>query len=51
MKNKDISGKTLEDVGISVLLIALFAATIVCSLSDRSVFNENLVGFLTPFLD
>ena len=50
MKNKDISGKTLEDVGISVLLIALFAATIVCSLSDRSVFNENLVMTIVTFV-
>lgn len=50
MKNKDISGKTLEDVGISVLLIALFAATIVCALSDDWLFNENLVMTIVTFV-
>jgi len=50
MKKKDISGKTLEDVGISVLLIALFAATIVCSLSDDFLFNENLVMTIVTFI-
>ena len=50
MKNKDISGKTLEDIGISVLLIALFAATIVCALSDKALFNENLVMTIVTFV-
>lgn len=50
MKNKDISGKTLEDVGISVLLIALFAATIVCALSDQYLFQENLVMTIITFV-
>ena len=50
MKKKDISGKTLEDVGISVLLIALFAATMVCALSDRSLFTENLVMTIVTFI-
>ncbi|MDO4187952.1 MAG: diguanylate cyclase [Lachnospiraceae bacterium] len=50
MKNKDISGKTLEDVGISVLLIALFAATMVGALSDRALFNENLVMTIVSFV-
>lgn len=50
MKKKDISGKTLEDIGISVLLIALFANTILCALSDRSLFTENLVMTLVAFV-
>ena len=50
MKKKDISGKTLEDVGISVLLIALFAATIVCALSDDFLFTENLVMTIVTFI-
>lgn len=50
MSKKDISGKTLEDVGISVLLIALFAITIVCSLSDMTLFNENLIMTIVTFI-
>lgn len=50
MSKKDISGKTLEDVGISVLLIALFAITIVCALSDMSLFNENLIMTIVTFI-
>ena len=50
MKNKDISGKTLEDVGISVLLIALFAIAMVDALSDRSLFTENFVLTIITFV-
>lgn len=50
MKNKDISGKTLEDVGISVLLLALFAATIVDALSNTSLFQENLILTIITFV-
>lgn len=50
MNNKDISGKTLEDIGISVLLIALFTATIVGALSDGSLFTENLVMTIVTFI-
>ena len=50
MNSKDISGKTLEDIGISVLLIALFAATIVCSLSGDGLFTENLVMTIVTFV-
>ena len=50
MKKRDISGKTLEDIGISVLLIALLANVLVGSLSDRELFNENLVMTIVTFI-
>lgn len=50
MKKRDISGKTLEDIGISVLLIALFANMIVCALSNRELFTENLVMTIVTFI-
>ena len=50
MKKRDISGKTLEDIGISVLLIALFANTVVCALSDEFLFTENLVLTIVTFV-
>ena len=50
MNSKDISGKTLEDIGISVLLIALFSATIVDSLGDEFLFTENLVMTIVTFV-
>ncbi|MDO4948193.1 MAG: diguanylate cyclase [Fibrobacter sp.] len=50
MKKRDISGKTLEDIGISVLLIALLVDVIVCSLSGQDLFNENLVLTIITFL-
>ena len=50
MKKRDISGKTLEDIGISVLLIALFADVMICALSDRAMFNENLVMTIATFV-
>ena len=50
MNKKDVSGRTLEDVGISVLLIALFATTIVGALSDRSLFQENLIMTIITFI-
>ena len=50
MNSKDISGKTLEDIGISVLLIALFSATIVDSLGGEFLFTENLVMTIVTFV-
>ena len=50
MNSKDISGKTLEDIGISVLLIALFTATIVDSLGGEFLFTENLVMTIVTFV-
>lgn len=50
MNKRDISGKTLEDIGISVLLIALLANVILGSLSDRSLFTENLVMTIITFV-
>ena len=50
MNNKDISGKTLEDIGISVLLLALFAVTIICSLSGEALFTENLIMTIVTFI-
>ena len=50
MNNKDISGKTLEDVGISVLLIALFANVMVGALSQDMYFNENLIMTIVTFV-
>lgn len=50
MKKRDISGKTLEDVGISVLLLAMLVDVIVCSLSDRALFNENLLMTIITFI-
>ena len=50
MNSKDISGKTLEDIGISVLLIALFSATIVDSLGGGFLFTENLVMTIVTFV-
>lgn len=50
MNSKDISGKTLEDIGISVLLIALFSATIVDSLGGEFLFIENLVMTIVTFV-
>ena len=50
MNSKDISVKTLEDIGISVLLIALFSATIVDSLGGEFLFTENLVMTIVTFV-
>ena len=50
MNSKDISGKTLEDIGISVLLVALFSATIVDSLGGEFLFTENLVMTIVTFV-
>jgi len=50
MNNKDVSGKTLEDVGISVLLLALFANVMVCALSEQGSFNENLIMTIVTFI-
>ena len=50
MNSKDISGKTLEDIGISVLLNALFSATIVDSLGGEFLFTENLVMTIVTFV-
>jgi len=50
MKKRDISGKTLEDIGMSVLLLAMFVNVIVCSLSDRAFFNENLIMTIVTFV-
>ena len=50
MNSKDISGKTLEDIGISILLIALFSATIVDSLGGEFLFTENLVMTIVTFV-
>jgi len=50
MKKRDISGKTLEDIGISVLLIALFANVLVCGISDTDIFTENLVMTIITFV-
>ena len=50
MNSKDISGKTLEDIGISVLLIALFSATIVDSLGGEFLFTENFVMTIVTFV-
>lgn len=50
MNNKDVSGKTLEDVGISVLLLALFANVMVCALSDQIYFSENLIMTIVTFI-
>ena len=50
MKKRDISGKTLEDVGISVLLISLFSLSLVCGLASESLFTENLVMSIITFV-
>ena len=50
MNSKDISGNTLEDIGVSVLLIALFSATIVDSLGGEFLFTENLVMTIVTFV-
>jgi len=50
MKKRDISGKTLEDIGISVLLIALFSLSVVCGLSSENLFTENLVMSIITFV-
>lgn len=50
MKKRDVSGKTLQDVGICVLLISLFATVVVCSLLGQEYFTENLVMTAVVFL-
>lgn len=50
MRKKDASGKTLQDIGICVLLVALFAAIIVCALSDSALFGENIVMTVVVFV-
>lgn len=49
MNKKDVSGKTLQDVGICVLLVALFAATIACALADPTLFSENILMTAVTF--
>ena len=50
MKKKDVSGKTLQDVGIVVLMVALLAAVIVSTLSSTAMVTENIVMTVIVFL-
>ncbi len=43
MKRRDVSGKALEDIGIVVLLAALFIISIVCAISGEELLNENII--------
>lgn len=50
MNKKDVSGKTLQDIGISVQLIAVFAAVIVSALSSSELVSENIVMTVVAFV-
>lgn len=50
MKNKDISGKTLQDIGICVLLASLLAAVLVGALSMESLLSENMIMTFVVFI-
>lgn len=50
MKKRDVSGKTLQDIGICVLLISLFASVVVSALLGQAFFTENLVMTVVVFL-
>ena len=50
MKKRDVSGKTLQDVGIVVLMVALLAAVVVSTLSSTDMVSENLVMTVVVFL-
>lgn len=50
MNKKDVSGKTLQDIGISVQLIAVFAAVIVSALSSSEFVSENIVMTVVAFV-
>lgn len=50
MKKKDVSGKTLQDIGISVLLIAIFSAVLVSALSSSEIVTENIVMTVITFV-
>jgi len=50
MKNKDISGKTLQDLGICVLLASLLAAVLVGALSVEQLLSENMIMTFIVFI-
>ncbi|MCR4924201.1 MAG: diguanylate cyclase [Lachnospiraceae bacterium] len=50
MKERKYAGKVLHDIGISVMLAALFLGGLVLSVSDTALFNENLVMTISIFV-
>ncbi|MCR4739105.1 MAG: GGDEF domain-containing protein [Lachnospiraceae bacterium] len=50
MKEKKYAGKLQHDVGISIMLAALFLSAIVLSLGDEYSFTENLIMVIASFL-
>ena len=50
MKDRDISGKTLQDIGVCVLLASLLAATIVNALSAEGLLSENMIMTFVAFI-
>lgn len=49
MKGKDIAGKTMQDIGISILLVALLVGAIVMALGGEALFTENLIMMIFTY--
>lgn len=50
MKRRDVSGKTLQDIGIVVMLAALLIVSIVCAISGEELLNENIIMTVITFV-
>lgn len=50
MKRRDVSGKTLQDIGIVVMLAALLIISIVCAISGEELLNENIIMTVITFV-
>lgn len=50
MNSKDVSGKTLQDIGICVLLASLLAAVLVNALSKEALLSENMIMTFVAFI-
>jgi len=49
MKGKEIAGKTMQDIGISILLASLLVGAIVMALGSEALFLENMVMMIFTY--
>lgn len=50
MKGKSIAGKTMQDIGICIMLASLFVCGIVMSLGGDELFTENLIMMIFTYV-